>query len=331
MKRHTLNGLFVLLALSATCAAATLNVDLNGGADYTEIQSAIDAAEDGDTVLVRPGEYVIAEPINFNRLRCERWYDCRDDLPENVRRDMETGGSKDAASAWAIPSASYPPSQCAHTSAADRFSAWSFVARGSNNTHPSSSCRKTTSGRPLGPTSEGDEAMLETRKQSRAGQERTLRIQRTMVLPITLPRCRPKALAADLECGQRQRKYSLGGSSASWTRAGTDRKLSRNNNRLRTRSHVISTNSLSLAQAAQQHQRTGSSSARALRLLISSGGASRPHGERAKCFTSTVPSTREARSTPSSRAKSSNFLPPSGKSRLNSSARSSRPRTCNMS
>ena len=47
------------------CFGATLTVDLNGGADFTEIQAAIDAANDGDTVLVKPGEYVIAEPIDF--------------------------------------------------------------------------------------------------------------------------------------------------------------------------------------------------------------------------------------------------------------------------
>ncbi len=45
--------------------AATLVVDLNGGGDYTDLQSAIDAAADGDTVLVNPGEYVITEPISF--------------------------------------------------------------------------------------------------------------------------------------------------------------------------------------------------------------------------------------------------------------------------
>ncbi len=56
------------LALVALLQAATLTVDLNGGADYTEIQSAVDAAADGDNVLVKPGEYVITEPINFNRL-----------------------------------------------------------------------------------------------------------------------------------------------------------------------------------------------------------------------------------------------------------------------
>src|SRR5512143_1556957 len=53
---------------SSLSPAATLTVDLNGGADYTDIQAAIDAAKDGDTVLVKPGEYVITEPINFNRL-----------------------------------------------------------------------------------------------------------------------------------------------------------------------------------------------------------------------------------------------------------------------
>ena len=44
-------------------------LDQNGGGDFTEIQPALDAAADGDTVLVRPGEYVIVEPLDFNRLR----------------------------------------------------------------------------------------------------------------------------------------------------------------------------------------------------------------------------------------------------------------------
>src|SRR5512136_1314810 len=58
-----------LCLCSSSLPAATLTVDLIGGADYTDIQSAIDAAADGDTVLVKPGEYVIAEPIDFNRLQ----------------------------------------------------------------------------------------------------------------------------------------------------------------------------------------------------------------------------------------------------------------------
>src|SRR5512143_3537222 len=65
-----LRGAIVAVAVvsSSALVAATLTVDLNGGADYADIQSAIDAAADGDTVRVKPGEYVITEPINFNRL-----------------------------------------------------------------------------------------------------------------------------------------------------------------------------------------------------------------------------------------------------------------------
>ena len=46
-------------------AAATMTVDLTNGDGYTDIQTAIDAAEDGDSVLVKPGEYVITRPITF--------------------------------------------------------------------------------------------------------------------------------------------------------------------------------------------------------------------------------------------------------------------------
>ena len=59
---------FGVLLVCSLCSGATLTVDLNGGADYTAIQPAIDAAADGDTVLVKAGEYVVTEPINFNRL-----------------------------------------------------------------------------------------------------------------------------------------------------------------------------------------------------------------------------------------------------------------------
>ena len=54
--------------LTSSLSAVTRTVDLNGGAHRTDIQSAIDAAADGDTVRVKPGEYVITDPINFNKL-----------------------------------------------------------------------------------------------------------------------------------------------------------------------------------------------------------------------------------------------------------------------
>ncbi|MHC4924832.1 MAG: hypothetical protein ACYTG4_12290, partial [Planctomycetota bacterium] len=45
--------------------AATMVVAVGGGAEYTDIQTAIDAAADGDTVSVQVGEYVIGETITF--------------------------------------------------------------------------------------------------------------------------------------------------------------------------------------------------------------------------------------------------------------------------
>jgi parallel beta-helix repeat protein len=57
-----------VLSVTHTVCATTLTVDLNGEANYMDIQSAIDAAKPGDTVLVKPGEYTIMESIDFNRL-----------------------------------------------------------------------------------------------------------------------------------------------------------------------------------------------------------------------------------------------------------------------
>ena len=53
----------VAVLLSGSLLGQEIVVDLNGGGNFTRIQSAIDAADNGDTVLVMPGEYV--ESISF--------------------------------------------------------------------------------------------------------------------------------------------------------------------------------------------------------------------------------------------------------------------------
>jgi hypothetical protein len=53
----------LLLGSPAVLLGATIVVDPSGGGDYTEIQPALDAAADGDTVLVRPGDYVLDEEV----------------------------------------------------------------------------------------------------------------------------------------------------------------------------------------------------------------------------------------------------------------------------
>ncbi len=53
----------MLFLVAALASAATLTVDLSGGADHATIQRAIDAAADGDRIEVAPGTY--AESIDF--------------------------------------------------------------------------------------------------------------------------------------------------------------------------------------------------------------------------------------------------------------------------
>jgi len=64
--------LYVLvLALSPHSPAGIISVDDDGPADFTTIQAAIDAAVDGDTVIVQPGIYTGAGPRLFRRTH---WY-----------------------------------------------------------------------------------------------------------------------------------------------------------------------------------------------------------------------------------------------------------------
>jgi len=54
-----------LLTQCSDALGKTIHIDRDGPADFNNIQSGIDAAGDGDTVLVASGEYVITEPITF--------------------------------------------------------------------------------------------------------------------------------------------------------------------------------------------------------------------------------------------------------------------------
>lgn len=53
--------LFVFLLICHCLSAATINVP----AEYPTIQAGLDAAADGDTILVAPGEYPITSPVTF--------------------------------------------------------------------------------------------------------------------------------------------------------------------------------------------------------------------------------------------------------------------------
>ncbi len=58
-------GWFLAAGISVSVLGREIVVDVGGGREFSEIQAAIDAAVDRDTVRVMPGEYVIREPISF--------------------------------------------------------------------------------------------------------------------------------------------------------------------------------------------------------------------------------------------------------------------------
>ncbi|UCE49851.1 MAG: hypothetical protein JSW47_06795, partial [Phycisphaerales bacterium] len=63
MKTLSLIVVFLLPIVSAH--AEVITVDDDGGADFTDIQPAINASQNGDTIVVKPGTYI--HKISFNR------------------------------------------------------------------------------------------------------------------------------------------------------------------------------------------------------------------------------------------------------------------------
>jgi hypothetical protein len=60
--------LFLPWLIAVVCSRPGFSAILRVPSDYPTIQAALDAAVDGDTVLVAPGEFTITAPLDFNRL-----------------------------------------------------------------------------------------------------------------------------------------------------------------------------------------------------------------------------------------------------------------------
>jgi len=73
MHRRRRSAVFLSAALAVALAAggacpAQIIVDREGWGDFESIQPALDGAPDGAEILVQAGEYLIPEPLDFNRL-----------------------------------------------------------------------------------------------------------------------------------------------------------------------------------------------------------------------------------------------------------------------
>jgi nitrous oxidase accessory protein len=67
------------LLLAGGANAATLTVNASGGADYTRIQDAVNAASNGDTITVAAGTYnenVVVNKSLSEKSRCSERYPC---------------------------------------------------------------------------------------------------------------------------------------------------------------------------------------------------------------------------------------------------------------
>jgi hypothetical protein len=79
--RFRLPILAVLALLATTVAASTWSVQRDGTGDFTTVQPALDAAADGDTILIGPGEYTESTTVrlpgwaydirSYAHLRCD--------------------------------------------------------------------------------------------------------------------------------------------------------------------------------------------------------------------------------------------------------------------
>ena len=65
--------LLISLFLTSTALATTWTVDDDGKADFDNIQAAVDAASDGDEIIVMPGTYMSSANQVFNTLNKGVW------------------------------------------------------------------------------------------------------------------------------------------------------------------------------------------------------------------------------------------------------------------
>ena len=73
MRSHLVAALIVL-AVAPTATAAALRVEQNGTGDFVVIQDAVNAAADGDTILIGPGRYDDLRPRGPLNTVCVAWW-----------------------------------------------------------------------------------------------------------------------------------------------------------------------------------------------------------------------------------------------------------------